>query len=453
VYFESSASMPYHWLNAALITAPTTNDDKGVKKYSGPSNPQRDLPYASFDLARGIKKLQAGGVRYYLALTDIAKTAAASIPELKKVGGSGVFVFYEIANSELVSPLGEEPVKITGIDDDQYGGWLDVQVDQYNNPDQYPQTLVWSGPKSWSTMRATVKHPENTRTFGSGVSKVATLTRKPLQPVVVSNIKKNNVDISFTVDRIGVPVVVKTSFFPNWTAQGAKGPYRSMPNFMVVIPTSKNVKLHYGYSGADKVGYLATFAAIAGVALLHRTRRRRTFGVVDELDHIPTIEHGLHEVLAGETATQNTTQDTTQNTTQSTTHNATQSTTQNTIQGKTSIAQTATATSSLSGQTADSSGFAPGPDSTVGSIGSASGTETLNATGPATIETIVVENSALATASSSSVSQVANGEVTTAQTKNAASIEPILDQVTPALLTATDADDTGSVAGHEPKKA
>ena len=284
VYFESSASMPYHWLTAALITAPTTNDDKGVKKYSGPSNPQRDLPYASFDLARGIKKLQAGGVRYYLALTDIAKTAAASLPELKKVGESGVFVFYEIANSELVSPLTEEPVKITGVDNDQYGGWLDVQVDQYNNPDQYPQTLVWSGPKAWATMRATVKHPENVRTFGAGVSKEATISRKPLETVVVSNIKKNNVDISFTVDKIGVPVVVKTSFFPNWTASGAKGPYRSMPNFMVVIPTSKDVKLHYGYSGADTVGYFSTFTAMTGIVLLHRTRRRREFRVIDELD-------------------------------------------------------------------------------------------------------------------------------------------------------------------------
>ena len=113
----------------------------------------------------------------------------------------------------------------------------------------------------------------------------------------MSNIKKNNVDISFTVDKIGVPVLVKTSFFPNWTAEGAKGPYRSMPNFMVVIPTSNNVKLHYGYSGADKVGYLATFAAIAGVVLLHRTRRRRSFGVLDELDHFPTNTDSLHEVL------------------------------------------------------------------------------------------------------------------------------------------------------------
>jgi 6-pyruvoyl-tetrahydropterin synthase related domain len=452
VYFESSASMPYHWLNAALITAPTTNDDKGVKKYSGPSNPQRDLPYASFDLARGIKKLQAGGVRYYLALTDIAKTAAASIPELKKVGESGVFVFYEIANSELVSPLSEEPMKIKGIDEDQYGGWLDVEVDQYNSPDQYPQTLVWSGPKAWSTMQAKVCKPMGVRAFGANVTKDTVTARKPLQLVVVSNIKKNNVDISFTVDRIGVPVVVKTSFFPNWTAQGAKGPYRSMPNFMVVIPTSKNVKLHYGYSGADKVGYLATFTAIAGVVLLHRTRRRRTFGVLDELDHIPTNEHGLQEVITGETSTQGT--------------GTTQSTTQNTRQGKTTTAQTATATSSLPGQTADSA--AESAVGSVGSVGSAIGTETLNAgpaipkspswplepADPAAIETIVVENSALATASSSSVSQVVNGEVTTAQTsKDAASIKQISDEVTPALRTATEADDTGSVAGHEPKKA
>ena len=35
-----------------------------------------------------------------------------------------------------------------------------------------------------------------------------------------------------------MPVVVKTSYFPNWEVQGAEGPYRLAPNLMVVVPTS-----------------------------------------------------------------------------------------------------------------------------------------------------------------------------------------------------------------------
>ena len=49
VYFESSATAPTHWLNAALTTAPAENNADGSKKTSGPSNPQRDLPYHTFE--------------------------------------------------------------------------------------------------------------------------------------------------------------------------------------------------------------------------------------------------------------------------------------------------------------------------------------------------------------------------------------------------------------------
>ncbi len=292
VYFESSATAPYHWLTAALITAPATNNDDGSKKYSGPSNPQRDLPYQSFDLARGVAKMEAIGIKYYLAITDLAKQTADTLPSLKKVGTSGVFAFYELVNAATVAPLTEEPVVVTGIDQDQYGGWLDVDMDRYNNPmafeigkpqseqDQrtarYPLTVAWSGPKSWQRMKAEVNKPKGVRTFGTGVA-ISQTTSKPLPPVVVSNIVEKETDISFTVDKVGVPVVVRASYFPNWSVEGAKGPYRIMPNLMVVIPTSKNVKLHWGFSRADILGYPASVAGLGGAFLLHRRTRRRKF--------------------------------------------------------------------------------------------------------------------------------------------------------------------------------
>jgi hypothetical protein len=311
VYFESSASMPFHWMNADLVTAPTTNDDKGNKKYSGPSNPQRDLPYQSFNLARGVQKLQQSGVRYYFAITDVAKEAAAKIPDLSEVGKSGSFTIYKVANSEIVSPLTEEPVVVKGVDGDQYGGWLDVEMEWYTKSDQYPQTMMWSGPGAWQRVVAKVKKPmtkptdpkikpEKIRTFGAGVTfqngapvvipvtdpptqppayqnSVPTFQRKTLPAAKVTNIKKSNVDITFTVDQIGVPILVKASYFPNWTVEGAKGPYRAMPNFMVVVPTSKNVHLHYGYSKFDAVGYLATILGLIGLFVLHFTRKPRKF--------------------------------------------------------------------------------------------------------------------------------------------------------------------------------
>ena len=317
VYFESSATMAWHWMTSALVTTPLTNNADGSKKYSGPSNPQRDLPYPSYDLVRGVEKMKASGVRYYLSITDASRAAAAAMPDkFRKVAdvgtcfapgvtpptdydGKSCFTFFEVNGSQLVTSLTEQPQVVTGIDQDQYGGWLDMQIEWYTNPTPYPATIAWSGPKEWNRFSATVKKlkvspgkdaagidlPAQTiRTFGTGVTTGRIAPRQPITPVNVSNISLNNTDLRFTVDRVGVPVLVKVSYFPNWTVSGAKGPYRVMPNFMVVIPTEKNVHLHYGYSGADKLGYLASFAGFGMIGLLHWTRRR------------PLLDPSLHVV-------------------------------------------------------------------------------------------------------------------------------------------------------------
>jgi hypothetical protein len=65
-------------------------------------------------------------------------------------------------------------------------------------------------------------------------------------------------------------VLVKASYFPNWKASGAKGVYRVMPNLMVVVPTSKHVSLHYGYTPVDALGYLLSLLGVAAVVVLAR---------------------------------------------------------------------------------------------------------------------------------------------------------------------------------------
>ncbi len=66
-------------------------------------------------------------------------------------------------------------------------------------------------------------------------------------------------------------MLVKVSYFPNWHASGADGPWRVTPNLMVVVPTSHDVTLTYGGSSADTLGLLATLVGL--VALLRAVRR------------------------------------------------------------------------------------------------------------------------------------------------------------------------------------
>ena len=82
----------------------------------------------------------------------------------------------------------------------------------------------------------------------------------------------------------GVPVMVKVSYFPNWQVDGAKGVYRVAPNFMVVVPTSTHVHLHYDMSTLDKGSYALT---LAGVGMLAWLRRR---GDVEHRGEHPFID-------------------------------------------------------------------------------------------------------------------------------------------------------------------
>jgi hypothetical protein len=97
-----------------------------------------------------------------------------------------------------------------------------------------------------------------------------------LPPVVVSNVVQKQSEVSFSVDEVGVPVLVRVSYFPNWKVDGANGPFRVAPNMMVVIPTSNTVKLHYGSTSLDYIAYLLTFIGI-GVLVRRRRRMRREF--------------------------------------------------------------------------------------------------------------------------------------------------------------------------------
>jgi hypothetical protein len=95
--------------------------------------------------------------------------------------------------------------------------------------------------------------------------------------VRVTDVDETQDSISFRVSRTGVPLLVKTSYFPNWQAKGADGPWRATPNFMVVVPTSREVRLEYGTTRAEWLGRAGTVAGIGGVIALAwwwRPRRR-----------------------------------------------------------------------------------------------------------------------------------------------------------------------------------
>jgi hypothetical protein len=285
LYFESSATTPYHFMNAGLL-------DKA------PSNPQRNLPYEGMNVEKGVRRLQWFGVRYYMAFSKAATDQANALPNLLTPLATSPYkrtckpeetqpgdcpttwTIYQIADSDNVAPLPFQPAVVTGIGQSQQNGWLDFGSVIYKDDTKNKVPFAADGPKEWERVKVTVKDRKpGTGTYGDGVS-FALPKEVPLEPVTVTNIKKGRDNVSFTVDKIGIPVAVRTSYFPNFDAKGAKGPYRLAPNTMVVVPTSNNVEIRWKNTGADYFGQFLTAAGLAGCVALwvlgKRARRLAT---------------------------------------------------------------------------------------------------------------------------------------------------------------------------------
>jgi hypothetical protein len=259
LYFESSTTTPFHFINQGELSTKC-------------SCAQRNLPYRGFDITLGIKHMQLLGVRYYLASTKAAVDAAAAHPDLREIAFTGAWHVYEIADSALVVPLANEPAVVTthnaGLDwtygtSDPHSAPKDDQgraiqangpaMSWYLDPTRWNVFLAASGPSTWAR-----------------VADGETPPTRPLDQATVTNIATGTDTIDFDVDRIGTPVLVKASYFPNWKVDGAQGPFRVTPNLMVVVPTSKHVHLHYGNTSVEYIAYLLTLLGVALAIVLAR---------------------------------------------------------------------------------------------------------------------------------------------------------------------------------------
>ena len=100
------------------------------------------------------------------------------------------------------------------------------------------------GPDDWQRIEA---RPEGQPTDDRNLARVEpaeTIEHVDAAAGRGSDVRQTDDSISFSVDQIGVPVLVKVSYFPNWKVDGAQGPYRVAPNLMVVVPTANHVTLH-----------------------------------------------------------------------------------------------------------------------------------------------------------------------------------------------------------------
>ena len=255
---ESSPTTPYHYLDQSELSV-------------SPSDPQVGLNYGPLDVAEGVRHLQILGVKYFMAFSPAVIKQAASVPDLKLIATTkkwpapgAQWRIYLITHSPMVQSLGEDPNVVANISSQH--NWLSENEQWWLTNDRQSVYAAESGPANWP--RAT---NINSMTASGALPKVT-----------VTHVRVGLQSISFHVSRVGVPVLVKISYYPRWHVSGATGPYRVSPNLMAVVPTSKDVSLVYGSTPSYTVGHVVSdVTVVAGLAVLVlaiRRRRRRTVG-------------------------------------------------------------------------------------------------------------------------------------------------------------------------------
>jgi hypothetical protein len=238
----------------------------------------RRLDYQNDDVNLAVRYMQDLGVRYYMAFRPDVVAQADANPDLTPLRQVGPWHIYEVADSDEVVPLTTNPVVVEGHDAGllpthigaKRDRWLELGTSWFQHPEDFAALPVANGPSSWQRITVADDGPKTDDRTLARVQPVQKITTNPLPTVTVSNVVQKDDSISFSVDKVGVPVLVKVSYFPNWKASGAQGPWRAAPNFMVVVPTKNRVTLTYTTSNIEYLGYVLTLLGIVLVFVLWR---------------------------------------------------------------------------------------------------------------------------------------------------------------------------------------
>ncbi len=179
--------------------------------------------------------------------------------------------------SNIVEPLSVQPVVVNERAGDQRERNLELGTSWFQRQDDWAAIPADEGPDDWQRidveidMDVRVGEPGERSRNVDYVLPVQEHRTGCVAPIKVSEVQIGQQSVEFSVDQIGVPVLVRVSYFPNWVVSGADGPYRVSPNHMVVVPTRLMCAWSTRRSSLDWFFYGLT---VLGIGMCFFWRRR-----------------------------------------------------------------------------------------------------------------------------------------------------------------------------------
>lgn len=237
----------------------------------------------TFDFSRATKHLELFNVKQFIARSSIAKQALQSMKEWRFIGREDEWTLYELMSHEGRYVF--IPPRLPGVV--ETSRWKECSLEWLYTPQALDQFLLWKMPGM------TIDHPE-LATFKEGWAlKVleemrhtnsvgASLAGRLLPQAGTQCISDEFVSdsrIQFRTTALGLPHIIKMTWFPNWKVRGARQVYCISPGFMCVFPERSEVELYYGTTWSDVVGYVITTlgCCVFGVLILWKRKKKEFF--------------------------------------------------------------------------------------------------------------------------------------------------------------------------------
>ncbi len=256
LYFESSLTTPFHFINHSEMSYRS-------------SNPIPGLLYHRFDMERGLAHMDVYGVDYYVSFTPEALEKARGIGEMELLANPEPFGIFRLPETEIVEvathlpSVYEVPTRsvidlligaetVTGPDGEVLPSFHDMALEWYEDYEEMDRIITVDGPEEWPRISSLEERAD---------------VELAVSEAPVSNIAVEDHRITFTTSAVGQPHIVKVSYFPNWRATGAEGPWRATPSLMVVVPTENDVVIEFRDTWAESLGNALSLAGLGLVAI------------------------------------------------------------------------------------------------------------------------------------------------------------------------------------------